>query len=262
MNRIAKETEKQLHELLKSCPPPEPDTERRKTYLARLTAAAEEMDYLRQESFFQRILSTGASFSGWTWAAHIVLLLLFYTSAFSEDHSLLTAISLGLAPGLVLLLLYELSKTFGNHMWEMESVCRYNLPQLFFLRLTLLGSMDFVVLTLCLVVFRMTGGLLWQFAVYTLLPFFLLSSFCLFLLRRLGSRCHPAGLVAAVLLAEFLWIPFAEIFQRIQRTLGDRILNNCVCTATLAALIFFLGNAVFLCRKKHYDPADSMQPEY
>lgn len=262
MNKNTRETEKRLRKLLRDCPPPEPEAKRRQAFLTQLTADAAKMDYLKQESFLRRIWFTGASFSGWTWAAHLVLLLLFCYSVFSEDHSRLTAALLSLAPGLVLLLLYELSKTFGNNMWEMESACRYNLPQLFFLRLSLLGGMDFVILTLCLTVFRMFGGELWEFALYTLLPFFLLSSFCLLLLRRLGSRCHPAGLVAAVLLAEFLWVPFSEVFYRIRLSLGDGVLEKAVCTATLASMFLFLGSAASLCMKKHYGPENSIRPEY
>lgn len=262
MKRNAKETEKNLKELLQKYPPPDPNAGKRQTLIAQLASDAEKMDYLTREPFLKRIRSIASSFSVWTWMAHFALLLLFFYGFLSEDGSLFTATLLSLAPGLVLLLLYELSKTFGNNMWEMESACRYNLPQLFFLRLTLLGGMDFVILTLCLAVFRMTGGLLWEFAVYTLLPFFLLSSFCLLLIRRLGSRCHPAWLLAAVLLAEFFWVPFTEIFQRMQITLGDSVLKKCVYTATLAALLAFLGSAAALCRKKHYDPANFMRLEY
>lgn len=252
MNIQNKNEHRALQQLLQTNTPPEPEATKRQALIRQLSEAAMDMDYLGQESFVERVLTIISYFSVRTWIAHIALLAVFFCCTQSRHESQLLAALFSLAPGLTVILLFELSKTFGCNMWEMEAACRYNLPQLFFMRLCALSGLDFLVLSGCLAAFRVAGGMFLQFTICTLLPFFLLSSLCLLLLRYFGSRCGLAGLVSAVILLSVLWVPFSQIFDQIRILWGDRALKNTVLSATLAVLLLYLGSAAALCSKKYY----------
>lgn len=230
---------------------PKPEDKKRRTLINQLTAEAMNMDYPEQESFAERVLTLGSYFSPWVWISQAILPAFLFFCAFCEQELVLPCLC-ALAPGLTLIMLSELSKTFGNNMWEMEAVCRYNLPRIFFLRLTLLSGTDLIILTATLAAFRMTGGKLWQFAVYTLLPFFLLSSLCLWLLRHFGSRCSRMGLCGVIIFLELLWTPFSRLFQKIQLSFGEAMMERLVLCATVLSLLLFIGCAAALCTKKYY----------
>ena len=249
---IKKDAQRRLEQILQANTAPMPEADRRHALIRRLAADAAEMSCLREESFAKKVLTIGSYFSPWTWAAQAALLVLFFYCSLAYREALMIGLFC-LAPGLVLILLCELSKTFGNHMWEMEAACRYNLPRLFFLRLTLLSGADLLILTGALVIFRMSGGKLWQFAVNALLPFFLLSALCLWLIKHFGSRCSRMGLLGVVILAEnMLWYPCSRLFETFDLLFGDTAAQKAVLCATAAALLLYLCSAVSLCAKKYY----------
>lgn len=251
MKRKGKKADERLRQLLQMNAIPEPEEEKRRILINQLTAEAVNMDYLEQESFAEKVLTLGSYFSPWVWITQAVIPALLFFCAFREQELVLPCLC-ALAPGLTLTMLSELSKTFGNNMWEMEAVCRYNLPRIFFLRLTLLSGMDLVILAATLAVFRMTGGELWQFAAYALLPFFLLSSLCLWLLRHFGSRCSRIGLCGVIIFLELLWTPFSQLFRQIELWFGEAAMEKLVLCATVLSLLFFIGSAAALCTKKYY----------
>ncbi len=252
MKRSKKNDDEQLKTLLQQNIPPKPDSQKRQMLIRKLSADAADMDYLEPESFSEKILTTGSYFSPWTWLAFAVSLGLFLCGVKSENLAQAYSYLLCLAPGLTLILLSELSKTFGHNMWEMEAVCRYNLPRLFLMRLTLISGIDFGVMAFCFVTFHRAGGLFWEFALYALLPFFLLSALCLLLMRHLGNRCNRMGLLAVIIFAEAVWVPFTDAFWRFQHRFGNDVTKKVVLCATVLALLFYLGSAVALCTKKYY----------
>lgn len=244
-----------LQKLLLTNIPPETEEQKRLLLIRQLSAEAEHMDYLSRESFGEKILTAVSYFSLRSWLAHLALLVLFFVCTLWGKESTILACLFSLAPGLALLFLFELSKTFSCNMWEMEAACRYNLPQLFFMRLCTLSGLDFFILAGCLAVFRLSGGLLLQFMVCTLLPFFLLSSLCLLLLRHYGRWGSLTGVASAAVLLSVLWLPLAQIFERIRLFWGDRILTAVVLLATLGALLLYLGCAAALCQTRHWRTA-------
>lgn len=257
MFRKTPKSSRALQRLLFTNLPPETDDKRRDLLIRELSAEAQNMDYLGRESFLEKMLTAISYFSLRSWLAHLALLVLFFACTLSRNESTVLAGLISLAPGLVLILLFELSKTFGCNMWEMEAACRYNLPQLFFMRLCILNGLDFFILAGCLALFQLSGVQLWggvllQFTVSTLLPFFLLSALCLLLLRHYDRCGGLAGLSAAVILLTILWVPFSRIFEKIRLYWGDRILTETVLLITLAALLLYLGSAAALRSRKYY----------
>lgn len=245
--KTKKSAEAGLLQLLQTHIPPPLDPGRRRAMLMQLSAMAMDMDYLPRQSFAEKILTQASYLSRWIWLAQAALLTLFYYYAFQPDRAKLNACALSLAPCLIFMLTAELCKTFQHNMWEMEAACRYNLATLLFLRLCILSGTDFLVLGGALTVFCMTGGALWQFALYTLLPFFLTSALCLWLLRHWGRHCNAIILTAVSLLFGFFEASLSRILLQLQERFHSAGLEKAVLLATAAAMLLFFINSILLC---------------
>lgn len=249
--RKTDEKDRELEVLLNQYTPPEILPDMRSSQIARLSADIRNMDYLPRQSFIGQILTQVSFISGWVWFSQAgILFLIFYFVYRAEPFQLNMLLSC-LSPGLSLILICEISKSFRANIWEMESTCRYNLAQIFFFRLCILFGGDFLVLTGALIAYRMTDGLLWQFCHYALLPFFLTSAVSLYALRRIGHRCNSTAISAVPLLA--------GIFDFWIISLMDKGLSRVeispsrgIPAITLLALLLLLYNALKLCTKIHY----------
>lgn len=249
---IGMKKDSELDLLLKQHTPPKVDQKIRTLHIAQFSEDIKKMDYLPRDPFPSQILTHMSYISCWVWLSQAGILLLIYYYAFQSNRLTVSMLLYCLGPGLSLILVYELSKSFRAKTWEMESACRYNLAQIFFFRLCILFGADFLVLGGALIGYRMTDGPLWQFCLYTLLPFFLTSALSLYALRRIGSRCSSALLSAVPLTAGFL--DYLLIFSLSKESfLGIPVpLDNSVPFATLLALALLLYNALRLCTEVHY----------
>ncbi|MDE7043880.1 MAG: hypothetical protein K2O97_02495, partial [Acetatifactor sp.] len=189
--------------------------------------------------------------SGWVWLSQAGMLFLIFYYIFQTELLLLNTLLSCLAPGLSLILVYEVSKSFRADIWEMEAACRYNLAQIFFFRLCILFGGDILVLTIALIAYRMVGGLLWQFCYYALLPFFLTGAVSLHVLRRIGNRCNSTVIAAVPLSVGILdfWVmpPVEKGFS-----FGGISLSKGIPIVTMLALFLLLYNTLKLCTKMHY----------
>lgn len=263
MNRTQKQVQEHLRQLLLQNVPPETDTAEKKEQLIQLNQAVRDMDYCNPQSFVEKILTQFSYLSPWIWLVQAgYLAILFYTACRGvREH--LVGFLLFLAPCLILILLLELSKTFGHNMWELESVCRYNLARLFFFRLCILSGADFLVLGGALAAFQITGGQLWQFALCVLLPFFLCASICLWLLRHFGNRANNIGMAVACLMLFMFWtlLISSPITENLLYNVHDPeypisypiSLPQTALWATLIAVILFIISAFRLCTKQYYE---------
>lgn len=257
MKKREKLSQEQLRLLMLGSRPPEINPAHRRSQIDLLTAEALKCDYLDRPRFFEELLSVISYFTPWIWLlqAGFLALLFLYMHVGMLDY--VTCCITALAPCLTLILLYELSKSFRSNMWEMEAACRYNLPRLFFLRLCILSGTDLIVLGASAAAFCMAGGFLWQFALYTLLPFFLSSALCLWLLQYLGSRYSTNALVAVCLSGGSAWSILLAALQALILRLDRELLIQVTLWATLGALVLFLAGAFRLCTKKYYENTDN-----
>lgn len=242
-------SQKELNQLLSQNQAPLPDQQTRQLHIQNCKKAILSMDYLGQQSFLEKILTQASYLSPLVWITQAGILIILLLFALQESQTSIFSCLLLLPSILTLILLYELSKSFSCHMWELESGCRYNLPQLFLMRLCILGFCDLLILGSSLIAFRIVGGSLWLFCLCTLLPFFVSAALCLWALRILGNRCTPLRLSVIPILTAFL-CTFWE--NQVYVWLSNGFPLEKVSTwATLSALLFFLYHAVRLCAKQN-----------
>ena len=171
MKNSEKEAQEQVRQLLQQNTVPKVEMAQKRVLL-RLNQDVKKMDYSNPQSLAEKILIQVSYLSPWIWLVQACLLAMSFYYSYLDRSDYMGVFILFLAPCLTLILLWELGRILGRNMWEMEAACRYDLPQLFLFRLCILSGADFLVLGSVLTVFCRTGGLLWQFALSVLLPFF------------------------------------------------------------------------------------------
>ena len=241
----------ELEALLKQYTPPEIQPDIRRSQITQLSADIRNMDYLPPQSFAGQTLTQLSFISGWVWPAQAGILFLIFYHIFQTELLLLNMMLSCLTPGLSLILICEISKSFRANTWEMEAACRYNLAQIFFFRLSILFGGDFVVLTCALITYRMVDGPLWQFCFYAVLPFFLTSAVSLYILRRFGNHCTPAMTAAIPLSACFLVYWIISLIKEGLLHVGLSLAGS-IPVITLLAFALLLYNAIRLCTEVRY----------
>lgn len=268
MKRSDKHTQMEINKLLQLNTPPDVEIAERKKLLMQLNHDIKNMDYCNPQTFPEKILCQLTCLSPWVWPVQIGILALFFYFDYRSQRSSMMMYMMCLAPSLILILLWELSKVFSHNMWEMEAACRYNLPRLILMRLCILSSVDFLVLGGAGAVFCMAGGRLWQFAFCVLLPFFLAASLCFWILSHYGGRVNIVGLAAACTLLFSVWSPLisgppiivdssiygGHVPAGLQASL--EVLPQIALWGTLAALALFLVSAYRLCSKQYYESTE------
>lgn len=239
----------ELEKLLKKNTPPKINADIRHFQIRQLTENILEMDYFPPQSYIGQILTQLSFISAWVWLIQAGMLFLMFFYVFRTSPPQMNALIFSLAPGLSLILVCELSKSFRLNIWEMEAACRYNLAQIFFFRLCILFGGDILVLTGALILYRMADGLLMQFCLFALMPFFLTSAVSLYVLRRIGNHCGSFIIAAVPLLTAFLviWgLSFLnECLARLELSLNIPVF-------TILAFALFLYHAIRLCTRAHY----------
>ena len=249
--RINPKKDPELEALLKQIDVPDINPDIRKNQIAKLSQEVQGMEYFPTHSFTEQILTQVSFISGWVWLIQLGILFSLYFYGFYYNNVNFKPYLLFMSPGLSLILIYELSKSFSSNIWEMEAACRYNLAQIFLFRLCILCGCDFLVLTCTLIVYRMTGGTFWEFCFLLLLPFFMTVSASLFFLRRIGNRLSSGTMAVVPLIAGNLTSFFVG-FLSSDNVIDKNLLQNATPIVTLLALFIFLYNCMRLCTEQHY----------
>lgn len=245
-------SQEQILQILEQNPPPAPDPHKRDAFIRQLTEEALFMDYMGHQTLAEKISSQLSYMSPWFFPLQAGILIILFCFSFAHALQAVTFCLMSLTPILTGLLINEISKSFGHNMWEMEAACRYNLTKLFFLRICIISAADFIVLTAALAAFRMAGGMLWQFACCTLLPFFLVSALCLWLLQHFGNLLHQLVLLTACALAALAELMIALLPEQTYENLDNITLDTIFLGASLGAMALFLLCALRLCTRKYF----------
>ena len=235
--------------LMQNIPPDTEREERKKETLARLGRDVRNMDYRDVPSFPKLVLTQLSYFSHRMWLVQVCVPVFLFLLDYQSGYLHKAAYTICLVPGLALPFFRELYRVYSHNMWEMEAACRYNLPRLLLFRLCILSGVDLIVLSCSLAVFCRRGGVLWEYALYVLLPFFLTAAFCLLILRHFGNGGEAVGLTAACLM------PLGMISLTrfpLPETVSEWI-QGAVLAATLASLLLLLRNAYRLCSTQYYE---------
>lgn len=247
---MKKQLNDELKLILEKNQPPVIRQELRLAQIRQLTDDAQQMDILSQYSLLEHIFLQATYLSRWIWLVQAALLtLVFYYSSQSSQMLVFTSMML-LAPCLTLVLLYELSKSFHNGMWEMEASCRYNLQQILAMRICFLSGTDAAILLAALLCFRMVGGSLWHFALFVLIPFFLSSAICLGILRRYANRVSQYFVTAVTLSFLFVLMPHLQSYNSYLLTHHAEMYEKIITLSTVGALLLFICCAVGLCKRQ------------
>ena len=241
----------ELEELLKKYTPPEINIGIRQYQIKKMSEDARNMDYFPPQSYISQILTQLSFISGWIWLAQAGILFLLFFYVFRVDSVQINLLMYSLAPGLSLILVCEMSKSFRVNIWEMEAACRYNLAQIFFFRLCILFGGDFLVLAGALIAYRMVNGLLWQFCLYALLPFCLTCAISLYALRRIGNRYNSVVITAVPLLSGIFAIWVIPFLDNSLSYMGISF-SRSIPVITILAFVLLLYNAMRLCTGVHY----------
>ena len=150
----------------------------------------EQLCYIRRRIWFTSVLLV---WIGW-----------FIAQYQKPDEMKIWSIS-ALLPFLAMLTITELCRSAACHMAELERSCRFSLPQLSIARLSILGTVNFIVLLLLLVFLRQASAYsLLQIVFYTMVPYLAVCAVCLWLLNRVRGAngiyaCGAAaGLVSTI----------------------------------------------------------------
>lgn len=222
----------------------------RSAQIQELSRSAQKMDILSRHSLLEHILLQASYLSRWIWFVQTMLLLMLYYYSFQGNQLLVFSGMLLLTPCLTLILLYEISKSASCGMWEMEAPCRYSHWQLLAMRLCFLSGIDAVVLLGALISFRMTGGALWQFALYVLIPFLLTSALCLHIMQICAHRISQYLLSALALALSGLIIPLLHKCSDFMQIHHMELFKEIIGFSTLGVLLLFIRCAVRLCRRQ------------
>lgn len=128
----------------------------------------------------------------------------------------------------------EICKSFSYQMWELEQSCKYNLRQLVAIKLTIIGTLDLlIILAITFFTCLQTELPMWEMALYLFVPFNLaciVSFFVTTLARNKNTvlPIFPAGFGVAFLM--LLCINRFSLYQSISIPLW---LILCLCTFTI-----------------------------
>lgn len=240
----------ELKPILQKHAVPDIRPELRSAQIKQLAYDARKMDILSRRSLLKHILLQASYLSRWIWPVQTVFLLLLFYYGFQRSQTLVFSCILLLPPCLTLILLYELSKSFSNGMWELEAPCRYSLWQLLAMRICFLSGTDAIIILAALVSFRMAGGSLWQFALCVPLPFFLTSAICLLIMQKNAHRVSQYLLFSASLTLTVVFVPLIHKCNEFMLTHLAGLYERIIALSTLGSLLLFLYSAMRLCRRQ------------
>ncbi len=102
-------------------------------------------------------------------------------------------------PFLAMLTSTELYRSCFHRMAELETACRFSLPQIVMARIAVLGGGNFVILTLLLIFMsRISAYSLLQVIAYLMVPYLITCATCLWILNRVRGRENVYCCAAAV----------------------------------------------------------------
>lgn len=128
----------------------------------------------------------------------------------------------------------EICKSFSYQMWELEQSCKYNLRQLIAIKLTIIGTLDLlIILAITFFTCLQTELPMWEMALYLFVPFNLACIASFFVTTRARNKntvlpIFPAGFGVAFLM--LLCINRFSLYQSISIPLW---LILCLCTFTI-----------------------------
>ncbi len=140
------------------------------------------------------------------WVASALIVLLGWAIAFFPSSTIdwhteagkIWSIS-AVLPLLAMLTTTELYRSCFHRMAELETACRFSLPQIIMSRIAVLGSGNFIILTLLLIFMsRISAYSMLQVITYLMVPYLITCGVCLWILNHVRGRENMYCCAAAV----------------------------------------------------------------
>lgn len=155
-----------------------------------------QLHYIRKRIW---VFSTLILFMGWLSAFYIPMII-----HWNPEEVKIWGVS-SLVPFLAMITITEIYRSTAYRMAELEESCRFSLPQIIMARITILGAVNFSVLTFLLIFINQVSSYsLLQIILYLMVPYFIVSGICLWILNHVRSQegvysCAVAACLVSVI---------------------------------------------------------------
>lgn len=157
------------------------------------------------------------------WALSVIIVFVGWTVAFWSpalidwhgEAGKIRSVS-AVLPFLAMLTATELYRSSFHRMAELETACRFSLPQVVMARITILGGGNFIILMLLLIfIIQASAYSLLQAITYLMVPYLITCGVCLMILDRVRGRENVYGCAAAACFVCVTNIVFSSTAQHL-----------------------------------------------
>lgn len=183
------------------------------------------------------------------WALSVMIVLIGWALAFlppalnnwTAEAEKIWSVS-AVLPFLAMLTATELYRSSFYRMAELETVCRFSLPQIVMARITILGGGNFVILALLLIFMsRASAYSVLQVIAYLMVPYLITCGVCLCILNRVRGRESVYSCAAAACLVCVTNITFSSTIE---------LLYTNICLSYWMLLFVFSGVLIVIQMRK------------
>lgn len=169
----------------------------RRSLDSQIAREAEKIVWVPGKNLAQRVWEQAAYISPFTWIFQVVFLAFgLYLLNAGLGMSAVKSLSV-LIPLAGMIAVPEMTKSFSYGMWELEESCFYNMRQVIFLKMVILGIADGILILAFIAAAGSKGIRLTEAFYYMAVPFNLSNACYLFLFKLFKRRCSGYMVAAA-----------------------------------------------------------------
>ena len=192
--------EKKLYEQMRQYQPPEVETEK---YCEMQKKAQEEIakeKILPRLHLFERIWIQAEYLSIWFWITEGILLVAGIVLTQTADKESYITFGYVLSPLLAMIGFPAVLKSFSNGVGELEQSCRYNLREIFGMRILLTGVTEAVVLVIVLGIGELKEGSMMESVLKVFVPFLFSTAVYFWIIRHVSTKAVYSILAGAAVM--------------------------------------------------------------
>lgn len=231
-----KQWEQEIKEILKKNQGPEIQEKRRRGTIEFVTEQMKKQTLMTKKSYFTRILEEAAFISPMTWAMQAILFVFFASRKIVN----LDVLSI-LAPLVGIIGITEILKSYSHNVWEVETVCRYDLRQLMGMKMLIIGITDFLILISMIAIVGETGETLVRSLFFILVPFHLSNGIYLAIMKVMNRKCSNTILIMAGILCAFL-VSIGKTYFTVSIEIKEVLSNSIFLVfSIIVSFLFMIG---------------------
>ena len=192
--------EKKLYEQMRQYQPPDVEAEK---YFEMQKKAQEEIakeKILPRLHLFERIWIQAEYLSIWFWITEGILLVAGIVLTQTADKESYITFGYVLSPLLAMIGFPAILKSFSNGVGELEQSCRYNLREIFGMRILLTGVTEAVVLVIVLEIGELKEGSMMESVLKVFVPFLFSTAIYFWIIRHVSTKAVYSILAGAAVM--------------------------------------------------------------